>query len=514
MSKFYCTPSQMREIEKTAVAKGSSYLELMENAGASASDFILKYRKDNKISGKVSVICGKGNNGGDGYVIARNLHNAGVGVSVLMMSDSAGTDISAKELGRLFELGVSVFMLSDSKEKILDEIYGSALIIDAVFGTGFHGELPDDIGEILHFADKCLSPKIAIDIPSGGNGLTGTVSKNTIRCNVTLSFALEKIGTAVYPLSEYTGEVVVCDIKIPKSVIFGTEKLIRRTDSSFVRENIPIRRKNSHKGDFGKALNIAGSENMPGAAALSTKAALRSGAGLVTLASVKGVVSSLSQTIHEAVYLGLSAGENGEISADNIPALLERMNNSSVAAVGCGLSVSENTKKLVKELVKNADIPLIIDADGLNCLAPCIDIIRNAKGGAAVTPHPAELSRLLDIPLSDVLSDRLGAALRFNSLYDTVILAKGSPTFIIGSDAAYASFTGNAGLSRGGSGDVLTGVCLGLVAMGIPLDKALASAAWIHGRAADIAADRLSVTGMLPSDVIDALPFVFKEMNR
>ena len=259
---------------------------------------------------------------------------------------------------------------------------------------------------------------------------------------------------------------------------------------------------------------IAAALLMTGAAALSTSAALRSGAGLVKTASVDRVIKTLSSSIFESVYLNLKAAEDGSIAAENADILIREMNSSTVCAIGCGLSVTENTKKLVKELVNNAEVPLIIDADGINCLAPCIDIIRNAKGKAAVTPHPAELARIMDMPLSEVLADRLGTAMRFCGLYETVILAKGTPTFIISSEAAYVSFTGNPGLSRGGSGDVLTGICAGLAAMGLPLDKALACGAFIHGYAADKAASELSQTGMLPSDVISRLPFVFKEMDR
>lgn len=515
MSKLYVTPSQMREIERRADQLGVSYYQLMENAGDAAAAFIVRIMSEKKISGRITMLCGKGNNGGDGYTAARKLAGAGFSVSCVMLSDEAGTDIAAKELGELFAEGlVPVIMLSDGKEAVFDVLCDSAVIVDCVFGTGFHGELPDNIAEILRYAESCNALKIAMDIPSGGNGQTGIACDDTLRCDYTVTFGLEKIGTAIYPLSEYCGEVIVCDIGIPDSCINSMERLIRRVDMDFVKEHIPVRRKNSHKGTFGKVLNIAGCKNMTGAAALSTSAALRSGAGLVKTASVDRVVKTLSSSIFESVYLSLKAAEDGSIDAENADMLIREMNNSTVCAIGCGLSVTENTKKLVKELVNNAEVPLIIDADGINCLASCIDIIRNAKGNAAVTPHPAELARIMDMPLSEVLSDRLGTAMRFCGLYETVILAKGTPTFIISSEAAYVSFTGNPGLSRGGSGDVLTGICAGLAAMGLPLDKALACGAFIHGYAADKAASELSQTGMLPSDVISRLPFVFKEMDR
>lgn len=515
MSKFYVTPSQMREIERRAAETGISYYQLMENAGDAAAANIIRIMSEKNIHGRITMLCGKGNNGGDGYAAARKLSEAGLDAACIMLSDEAGTDIAAKELGDLFAEGlVPVIMLSDGKEAVFDALCDSAVIVDCVFGTGFHGELPENIAGILIYAESCNALKIAMDIPSGGNGQTGIACKGTLHCDYTVTFGLEKIGTAMYPLSEYCGEVIVCGIGIPDSCISSMERLIRRVDMDFVREHIPVRPKNSHKGTFGKVLNIAGCNNMTGAAALSTSAALRSGAGLVKTASVDRVVKTLSSTIFESVYLDLKSAEDGSISAENAELLIEEINKSAVCSLGCGLSVTENTKKLVKELVKNAEVPMIIDADGINCLASCIDIIRNAKGKAAVTPHPAELSRIMDMPLTAVLADRLGMAMRFCDLYETVILAKGTPTFIIGSEAAYVSFTGNPGLSRGGSGDVLTGICAGLAAMGIPLAEALACAAFIHGYAADKTAEELSQTGMLPSDVIHRLPFVFKEMDR
>lgn len=513
--KIYCIPEQMREIEKKAEETGTSLYTLMENAGAVSAACILKEMSDRNIKGKVAVLCGSGNNGGDGFAIARNLLEAGVRACCIMTCSKAKTDLAAKEMEILFSEGrVRVVMPDDGIDAALDLLFDSSVIVDAVFGTGFHGELSEDIARILKYADSCDAFKIAIDVPSGGNCKTGTVSDGTMKCDVTLTFGIEKIGTALSPLKEYCGKVNVCDIDIPECCIESTPGLLRTVDSGLVKENLHVRAKDSHKGDYGRVLNIAGSKNMPGAAVLSTQAALRSGAGLVKLASVDPVINAAAASVYECVYQNMKAGKAGEISAENASVLINAMKSSTVCAIGSGLSVTENTKKLVKELINNAEIPVIIDADGLNCLADSIDIIRNAKGGAAVTPHPGELSRMLGLSIDEIIGDRLGAAVRFNSLYETAVLIKGSPTFIIGNDSAYVSFAGNPGLARGGSGDVLTGIAAAFAGMGMPLTEALACAAYVHGRAADMAAEKLSETGMLPRDVIAHLPFVFKEMDR
>lgn len=513
--KIYCTPEQMREIENKTVETGTSLYDLMENAGAVSAACILREMSARNIHGKVAVLCGGGNNGGDGLAIARNLIEAGIRAHCIMTCSKAATELAAKEMEILFSEGkVNVVMPEDGIDAALDLLFDSSVIVDAVFGIGFHDELPEDIAHVLKYADSCDAFKIAIDVPSGGNCKTGTVSDGTIKCDLTLTFGAEKIGTALSPLKEYCGKVTVCDINIPECCIESTDGILHTADAELVKKYLLPRAKDSHKGTFGKVLNVAGSANMSGAALLSSEAALRSGAGLVELASSDSVVNAAAASLYECIYKRLKAGKNGEISADNAAALISEMKSCSACMTGCGLSVSENTKKLVKELINNAEIPLIIDADGLNCVADCIDIIRNAKGGAAVTPHPGELSRMLGISIDEITADRLGAAVRFNSLYETPVLIKGSPTFIIGNDSAYVSFTGNPGLARGGSGDVLTGIAAAFAGMGIPLTEALACAAYVHGRAADMAAEEFSETGMLPRDVIAHLPFVFKEMDR
>lgn len=513
--KLYCTPSQMREIEKASEEAGRDCHRLMENAGSAAAVFIMNIIAEQNLSGMVTVLCGKGNNGGDGFVAARDLSEAGLDVCCVNIFDTVSTDLAKRELYELTaRRDVPVLSLEKDPERAHDAVSSSSVIVDAVFGTGFHGELPKNAADIFALANSCRAVRIALDIPSGGNGGTGYAAEGTFCADHTVTFGLEKIGTAMLPLKNYCGKVTTADIGIPRTCIKSVDRLIRLLDSDTVKEMIPVRPYNAHKGMYGKLLDIAGSRTMPGAAALSVRSALRSGAGLVTLASVGDVVRSLSSSIYECTYLPLKTAESGSVSSESIPGLLDAAGKASAVAIGCGLMVTEDTKNVVSSVINGCEKPLIIDADGLNCIAPCIDIIRNAKGGAVVTPHPGELARLLGISTADVTADRLGAAMRFNSLYETAILAKGSPTFIVGNENAYVSFTGNPGLSRGGSGDVLTGIIGGLAAMGLSPEKAAACGAYIHGRAADLAAERLSVTGMLPSDVTDELPFVFREMDR
>ncbi len=505
----------MRDLEAASEEAGTDRAQLMENAGGLAAAFIMDKMNQNKIPGPAAVLCGKGNNGGDGFVIARDLSEIGMIVYCILTSDGAGTDLAAARLSELASVGtVPIIMLSENKDSVFDVLEDSSVIVDAVFGTGFHGDMPDDVRELLEFAGKCSAMKFAVDIPSGGNGSSGAVAGGTMKCDYTVTFGLEKIGTALSPLKEYCGDIHVADIGIPPVCVRTMTRLICPVTFEAVKDAVPVRKPSDHKGVYGRILNIAGSEGMPGAAALSTQAMLRSGAGLVKLASVKNVVRSISSSLWECTYLPLAASSDGSISGESASALVSESGKCSVTAIGCGLTVTEGTKKLVKAIINSSPEKLIIDADGLNCLAGCIDIIRNAKGETAVTPHAGELARLLGITAEEAAADRLEAAIRLNSLYEITVLAKGSPTFIVSNERIYVSFTGNPGLSRGGSGDVLTGIVSGLAAMGLPLDEAAAYGAFLHGYAADRTAEKMSRTGMLPSDVIAGLPFVFKEMDR
>ena len=513
--KIYCTPSQMKDLEKASNEAGVDYRRLMDNAGGIAAAYIMDKMHENGIPGPAVILCGKGNNGGDGFVVAKDLSEIGMLVYCVLVDGDPVSELASVQLGELAAGGtVPIIMLSDNKESVFNILEDSSVIVDAVYGTGFHGELPPDIAEVLEFAGKCKAMKFAVDIPSGGNGSSGAAARQTIKADYTVTFGLEKIGTVLSPLKELCGVMYIADIGIPSACVKTMTRLIRPVTLENVKASVPIRPSDAHKGMFGRVLNIAGCESMPGAAALSTSSMLRSGAGLVKLASVKNVVRSLSASLYECTYMPLSASSDGSISGDNAAALASEAAKYDVTAIGCGLSVTEGTKKIVKSVINSSPKKLIIDADGLNCLSGCIDIIRNTKGETAVTPHPAELGRLLGITTEEVLADRLGAALRFNSLYETTIVAKGSPTFIVSCDKTYVSFTGNPGLSRGGSGDVLTGIIAGLAAIGLHVDEAAAIGAFIHGYAADRAADKLSQTGMLPSDVTAELPFVFNEMNR
>ncbi|MBQ8903572.1 MAG: NAD(P)H-hydrate dehydratase [Oscillospiraceae bacterium] len=504
---IFPTPKQMKTIEENSEKNGVSCRELMENAGGALTMLIYKIGQETDISSGVVFVCGSGNNGGDGFVAARLLAESGSNVTVVLACGDPSTELAAMEYCELSGVhGVEVLNLNDNIDKVFSKFASAAVIVDCVFGTGFHGFLPPQIKACFSFAQRSPAIKIAADVPSGADCLKGTVEEGTLKCDYTVTFGYKKIGMLFEPLAEYCGEIVVGEIGLPAKAAAGIELLPALFEEKDVTPLFPKRAKNSHKGDFGKLLNVAGCANMSGAAALSTKAALRSGAGLVTLASSETVISRIAAAMPEAMYV-----VTDKLDAD---AVAKECDGKDAVAVGCGLSVTAETKKLVEKIIKNAACTVILDADGINCLADNIDIIRDKKAELIITPPAGELARLCGTTVEEAVADRLTLAVNLSREYGVTVVAKGSPTIVVGKGKAYIIPAGNPGLSRGGSGDVLTGIIAAFAAQGLEPVDAAAAGVFVHGAAADLTAEKLSEMGMLPSDVIENLPFVFKTWNR
>lgn len=518
---YIATPQQMKNAEANAVLRGTSYLRLMENAGAAAAFEILK-RIPHILGKKALILCGKGNNGGDGFVIARLLSEKGAVVTVSLAAEPPCSGIAFEEYSKISSVSeITVLPFSETDFSAEYDI-----IADAVFGTGFHGELPESISAAMKRLSESKALKTAVDIPSGADSISGKCSEGTLCCDMTVTFGAVKTGMLHSPAKEHCGEIITAPIGIDGECFENIDGICELMDMSLAAKAVPLRGEQDHKGCFGKLLIIAGSGEMSGAAAMNVSGALRSGAGLVKLASVPDVIDRVGSGIFECTFRKLIPTSEGYISADNISKLLSEAEKMTCISIGSGMGVSEDTDFILQNIVRlcgEKNIPLIIDADGLNCLAGSIDIIRNAKCRAVLTPHPAELGRLLGISAAEVLADRQSAAMRLAELTGAVVCAKGYPTYIVSPEGKVrASFTGNGGLSRGGSGDVLTGMISGLVtadSRSISEDKgmlfeAACAGVYIFGLAADIATERLSMTGMLPTDVITMLPEVYKRLER
>lgn len=506
--KIIVTPEQMKMLEAESDKAGVSYEDLMENAGTALAFNLKKiingFENDERFHKKPDIIflCGNGNNAGDCFVAARYLRKMSIHSKIFLLCGEPKTELAKLNFDRMTDIPV----IRDEEEMI--SILNNNIIdikADGIFGTGFHGELPENIRRILA---QCKGITVAVDVPSGGNCKTGAVADGTLKAWVTVTFGARKLGMTQYPLRSFCGDISTAGIAIPDKVYSLIDYPVELIDHNNVKKSIPERKPDSHKGNFGRMLSICSSLNMPGASIMSSQAALRCGVGLLTVCTPKEYLPHFAAKIPEAVYLPLETGTNETYGTDSLEKIMKASEKATSVLIGCGLGVSSDSKKLVKELLLNLECQIILDADGINCITDSIDIIRQTKKKIILTPHPAEMARLCGVSTAEIQSDRFGYARSFAQQNNCIVVLKGAGTIIASPDKAYVNMNGNPGMSRGGSGDVLSGMIASFAAQGI--ENPAVSAVFVHGMAGDMAAKKYSVQSMLPTDMINELGEVFK----
>lgn len=505
------TPKQMGEAEKASVKLGVSLKQLMDNAGMALGREVLKSAQE-KMLRNIVILAGNGNNGGDGLVCADFLAESGVVPTVILICGQPKTELAK---GAFERLHADINVISGESDKFNAVINNAEIIVDCVFGTGFHGEIREKVLPVFEALGKSKAYKIACDIPSGVNSLNGHISRGGLKCDKTVTFHRAKTGMFFSPARDVCGEISVKDIGIP----FGWEEFIdysiEKPEFEEIKSLLPERSRNSHKGTYGKLTLICGCENYMGAALISAKAALRSGLGIGNLCTPKSVAASLVSALPECVYTGLKASEDGYISAENIPLLIKISESSSAMVLGCGLGISEDTKQVVFQLIKNAGCPIILDADGINCLSEHINVLKEKQSEIILTPHPAELARLCKTELSEILSDRVGYAAALAEKYGVTVHAKGTQTVTATpSGRCYITDFGNTALAKGGSGDMLAGLIGSFTAQGMVPHEACMLASCLMGKTAEHLSVTKSERGILASDIIDTFPEVLKSWEE
>ena len=492
------TRKLIHDIDEFAEKKlGISADTLMQNAGKSAADVILSLTKEGE---RVLVLCGKGKNGGDGYVVALQLFECGRYVTVFESeadSRDASSELYRTKLKKKIKL---IHPLSD-KEKLIGASSQAEVIVDAVFGVGFHGYLPECEAQALGIVNRSKAKRIAIDCPSGVDSDSGRVSPGTFAADMTLTMAYVKRGMLCYPAKEYCGEIHVCDIGIDKNEV---EKNIlmdcHTVDEGMIRKYVLNRPADSHKGTYGRLMLVCGSDGMSGAAVLACEGALRMGVGLCELVctrSVADIVASYCPEVIFTVVPPLSEWDNNVYEK-----LLLHSVDADAILIGCGLGQHPNAERLIELLSTIAGCPMIIDADGLNSLDGRTTLLEEAVRDIVITPHPKEFARLVCGNVEDVQWDRYNATVSLSEKCSVTVLLKGAATVICASDKnKYINQTGNSGLARAGAGDVLAGMIGALLAQGIPSGVSAALGAHIHGAAAELLCREYSEAGMLVRDI-------------
>ena len=495
----------MKTAEDLAFKSGISYLRLMENAGTATARFI---RETLPISEKsVVVVCGQGNNGGDGFVVARKLYENSAKVSVVL----AGGIPYTKDAKVMFErLGdeITVIDYLDFADTCNRLILNCDVLVDAVFGTGL-SRAPDNITKrLFETMNESRATTFSVDIPSGIVCDTGEIKTTCVKSDYTVTFEALKPCHVLPPSNEFCGKTSAVKIGISERIMEDLP-FIAKTVST---PTFSQRRKNDHKGSFGTGLSICGSYGMPGASVIAAKAALRLGIGLLKMACVKENYEISATNVPEAVLVACQ-GNEGKYALGEINLLKEQLEKSTAVLVGCGIGLSRDNREIIKELISATSVPMIIDADGINCIAPCIDIIKQAKAPIILTPHIKEMSRLCGKSVEEIESSRLETAREFAGRYQVYLVLKGANTVIATpSGELFVNLLGNPGMAKAGSGDMLSGILLALLAQGYEMARAAQTAVWLHSRVGDMAAERFSETAMLPTDMINLLPDLLRNM--
>ncbi len=511
--KKIATAEEMHRLDMAAIEEGGiPGMLLMENAAVGILRVIRDALGVDLRQRKFIIVCGRGNNGGDGYALARHLFNRGADVRILSFGPIAELKGDAAQNARIYQnIGGSILELRQGGA--IPELPSTDLIVDALLGTGLTGSAKGPIARAIEWVNSRPEPVLSVDIPSGVESDTGLAHGPAVQANWTVTMGLLKRGLVLPPGRDLAGKITIANISLPPRVRVGTHihfNLLERTD---IQAMCPKRAATAHKGDCGRAFVLAGSPGMTGAAALCSQATLRIGAGLVILGIPTGLNPILEVKLTEVMTRRLAENAEGCLCPEALPTIEEIVSWADVVGIGPGLSQHPDTEHTVRTLLAAIKKPLVIDADGLNVLGREMEFAGMLPAGSILTPHPGEFSRLCGKPISHILAHRVDLVAEKAAAWGAVLVLKGSPTIIADPGGeVYCNPTGGPALATGGSGDVLTGMILGLLAQGCPPVHAACAGVYLHGLAGDIAAREIGVMATVAGDVDRLLPRAIREV--
>ncbi len=507
------TAEQMQAIDRQAIdGFGIPGITLMENAGVGIVQE-LQRRFPDLSRKKIFIFCGKGNNGGDGFVVARHLFNLGSEVRILLagklseLNGDAGINaISAHKIGiQVDELNPDHLNRHDHKLRHCD------IIIDAVFGTGLNKPVAGFMEKVIDKINQFEKFVVSVDINSGVDSESGQLMGPHVKSDLTLALACWKQSHLLHPSAGVMKETRLIDIGIPEKARVKQNIRVYQCEEEDIKSYFQKRNPNSHKGDYGHVLVLAGSRGKEGAAGLTALAVLRSGAGLCTLA----LPASCQKAVHpmEVMTAPLPETANGTLSLQAKEPILDLLKDKSALAIGPGITTDPETVALIGEILPLIQCPLVLDADALNAISSHKDWLEKLKPETVLTPHPKEMSRLTGMSTQEIQRNRVATAAQFATEHSLTLVLKGSPTLIALADGSVTiNPTGNAGMATGGSGDVLTGIIAGLMAQGLAPCSASIAGSYIHGQAGDHFAETESQTTLIAGDLLRCLPESLKRI--
>jgi NAD(P)H-hydrate epimerase len=507
----------MREIDRKTIEEiGIPGPVLMENAGIRITGAILK-RFPRITEENVVIVAGKGNNGGDGFVVARHLFNLGARPNVLLLASKEELKgDAALNLGIAEKIGVEIAEVTKIEEwkKHRIGLFHASVIVDAIFGTGLLKPAEGLYATAIEDINKAPGFKVAVDIPSGLSSDTHLLIGPTVKADLTVALAAPKIGHVLPPAEEYVGELVISDISIPPFLFEDESLKLEVIEKKDAMPYLQKRKKDSHKGTYGHLFVLAGSLGKTGAAVMAAKAALRMGAGLVTVGTPQSCLPVIARSMMELMTEALPETPQKTISEAALPLVLDLLKGKDAVLIGPGISAHPSTAKLVVSLLPKIKVPAVIDADGLNILAENPDALKSFSCPAVLTPHPGEFARLIRRSNKDVLDGRLALAAEFAAKYKVFLVLKGYRTLVATPQGKiFINPTGNPGMATGGSGDVLSGMIASLIIQEKNILDATAAAVYLHGLSGDIGAKKIGERPLIAGDLIRYLPQALKEME-
>jgi NAD(P)H-hydrate epimerase len=511
------TSKQMQGIDKKAITKlGIIGPILMENAGIQITKEILK--KFPQIQDeRVVIVAGKGNNGGDGFVVARHLFNQGCSPIVLLLASRKELrGDAALNAGIAHKIGITIKEITSVRHWGANKraLSMATVIVDAIFGTGLTSPARGLYATVIQDINKRKAFKVAVDIPSGLSSDTFAIIGPCVKADLTVSLAAAKVAHVFPPAEDYIGELKIGDISVPP-YLFEDEKFkLEMVEKERIRPYFERRKKATHKGSYGHLLMVSGSVGKTGAAVMAGKAALKKGAGLVTAAIPKSCLPIVARSMMELMTEPLSETDKGTLSVEALPDILRLLEEKDALMLGPGISTHKSTKKLILSLLPELRIPVVLDADALNILASKPDILKSLSKPAVVTPHPGEFARLLKLPTKEVLDRRIELVPRFAKKFGVYVVLKGYRTLTsTPTGKTFINPTGNPGMATAGSGDVLSGMIASMIIQEKNILDAILAAVYVHGLSGDIGAIRLGEKALTAGNMITYLPAAIKALS-
>ncbi|CAN5675966.1 bifunctional ADP-dependent NAD(P)H-hydrate dehydratase/NAD(P)H-hydrate epimerase [soil metagenome] len=482
---------------------------LMERAGAAmAAEILERYtpRRLRRLGLRALAVCGGGNNGGDGFVIARELHRAGVEVSVIATKDEYEGD-PAINLKILRNLGIQIHGPDD-----LDELLnGTGLLVDALLGTGFSGEVREKEAALIRQLNDAGVTTVAVDVPSGVDGSTGEAQGEAIVADLTICAHAAKLGCVIFPGREHAGVVIAVDIGIPPEA--DVEPSVTWTDKQSIRGLIPRTIESAHKYSAGALLVVAGSKGVTGAPVMAVEAAQRTGCGIIFLATSASAAPDLDLRLTEALVYGMPEDDTGQMTSEALEQVLEQAERATALVVGPGMGIGEEGTKLVEGILRGVEVPVLLDADAISNLSGS-DALSRREAPTVITPHPGELGRLMKSGAKELQARRLRSAWEASEKHGCCVLLKGSDTIVTEGGWIAVNSTGSVALATAGTGDVLSGVIGALLSRGMEPYEAARTGAWVHGRASELRLEEsdLPVESFIATDLLAYLPRAIAEI--